>query len=98
MVLVVARFSRSHPEVYLQVHMIYLHILNRTSETLELPSITAKVVRSKALTGGKVAITQGGDRISISLPKSVPKLADMIIELELDRLVRGIESVKVLMP
>ena len=77
---------------------IYLHILNRLGDTLELPSIPAKVIRSKALTGGKVTVTQGDDRISISLPKSGAQMLDMIITLELDRPTSEIGPIKVHLP
>jgi alpha-L-fucosidase len=70
---------------------VYLHILNRPGDTIELPSIGAKIVRSKALTGGKIRVIQTGEKISISLPPGAMKGNDIIIALVLDRQADEIE-------
>ena len=72
---------------------IYLHILNRPGDTIDLPAIGAKIVRSKALTGGKITVIQTGEKITISLPPGAMKGNDIIIALVLDRPAREIEPV-----
>ncbi|MFA6482740.1 MAG: alpha-L-fucosidase, partial [Bacteroidales bacterium] len=72
---------------------IYLHILSRPGDTLELPAIPAKIVRSKVLTGGKAKISQTGKSIFIVLPPAGPDMKDMIIELGLDRAAGGIDPI-----
>jgi alpha-L-fucosidase len=78
--------------------VIYLHILSQPVGKLELPSIPVKIVSSRVLTGGKVTVTQGADRISIILPKTEQQIPDMIIALELDRQAKDIEPVNVNLP
>lgn len=70
---------------------IYLHILNRPGDSIELPAIGAKIVRSKALTGGKIRLNQTDGKISISLPPAAMQGNDIIIALVLDRPVSEIE-------
>ena len=64
---------------------IYLHILNWPAETLTLPSIPAKIVSSKVLTGGEVAIKQTNNAIEITVPAAARREIDTVIALELDR-------------
>jgi len=64
---------------------IYIHILNWPGDTLELPDIPAKIVRSVVLTGGTVAVTQGDGRISISLKACERQPVNTVVKLELDR-------------
>ena len=64
---------------------IYIHILNWPGDTLELPDIPAKIVRSVALTGGTVAVTQDDGRISISLKACERQPVNTVVKLELDR-------------
>lgn len=64
---------------------IYLHIRRWPREVLTFPAIPAKVVRSVALTGGRVAVTQSEDAIEISVPAADRQAIDTIVALELDR-------------
>ena len=64
---------------------IYLHVQQWPGETLTLPAIPAKILRSNALTGGNVTVKQADDAIEISLPASDRQEMDTIIALELDR-------------
>ena len=68
-----------------KLNTIYIHILNWPGDTLELPDIPAKIVRSVALTGGTVAVTQGDGRISISLKTCERQPVNTVVKLELDR-------------
>ncbi len=72
---------------------VYLHILNRPGNSIELPAIGAKIIRSKALTGGKIKVIQAGDKITISLPPAATEERDMIVALVLDRPALEIEPV-----
>ena len=79
-------------------NVIYLHILNRVGNTLELPAIPAKIVSSTVLGGSKVTVSQTDKGISIALPPVGPETTDMIIALELDRPASGIEPLKMSLP
>jgi len=70
---------------------IYLHILNRPGNTIELPAIGARIVRSQAVTGGKIRVNQTADKITISLPPAAMHGNDIIIALVLDRSAGEIE-------
>ena len=64
---------------------IYLHVQRWPGETLTLPAIPAKIVRSTALTGGTVTVKQTADAIEIALPAGDRQEMDTVIALELDR-------------
>ena len=64
---------------------IYLHIQRWPGETLTLPAIPAKIVRSAALTGGTATIQQTDDAVEIALPAGDRQELDTVIALELDR-------------
>ena len=66
-------------------HTIYLHIQCWRGETLTLPAIPAKVIRSTALTGGTVTVKQTTDAIEIVLPAGDRQKIDTVIALELNR-------------
>jgi alpha-L-fucosidase len=66
-------------------HTIYLHIQRWPGESLMLPAIPAKIVRSLALTGGTATIKQTDEAIEIALPAGDRQEIDTVIALELDR-------------
>ncbi len=74
---------------------IYLHVQHWPGETLTLPAIPAKIIRSKTLTGGNVTVKQTGDAVEISLPASDRQKIDTIIALELDGPASGIKPLDV---
>ena len=74
---------------------IYLHVQQWPGETLTLPAIPARILRSQALTGGNVTIKQADDAIEVSLPASVRQESDTVIAMELDRPASGIEPLDV---
>jgi alpha-L-fucosidase len=63
---------------------IYLHVLDRSADTLKLPAIPARILSSKVLAGGSVTVKQTDAFVEISLPVSVLRELDTIIALELD--------------
>jgi alpha-L-fucosidase len=77
---------------------VWLHILSRTGNHLELPAIPAKILRSKALSGGKISVNQTEKLLTITLPKDGSGLQDLIIELELDRPAFDIAPIESKMP
>ncbi|MEN6506441.1 MAG: alpha-L-fucosidase [Planctomycetaceae bacterium] len=62
---------------------IFLHILQRSQGTLELPPIEARVLSSNVRTGGQVQIAQTPETLSITL--NAPAAPDTIVEMTLDR-------------
>jgi len=64
----------------------YLHVLDRTVQTLELPPLPAKVVNSRCLTGGDVKVSQSDARLAIAFDRpGEPDAIDRIVVLELER-------------
>jgi alpha-L-fucosidase len=62
---------------------IYVHLLNCKGETVELPTIAAKIVRSSLLTGGQVEVKESGDKLQINVPAADCRDIDTIVKLEL---------------
>lgn len=81
-------------------NIIYLHILKWPGETLHLPSIAGKLVKSKVLAGGRVQITPGGkgEGLIVRLPSASRDPIDTIIKLTWDRPVESIKPVAVAEP
>jgi alpha-L-fucosidase len=74
---------------------VFLHILAWPEETLKLPALPAKIVKSSALTGGETTAKQTADGIEITVPKSDRQEVDTIVVLELDRPALDIEPISV---
>jgi alpha-L-fucosidase len=66
-------------------NIIYVHITAWPEETLRLPALPAKIVKSSVLTGGKADVKQTSDGVEIAVPKSDRQEIDTIIALELDK-------------
>jgi alpha-L-fucosidase len=64
--------------------MIYVHILKRPGETLDLPPLPAKIIRASILKGEKIDFSQTEHGIKLPLSSSKFDDLDMIIVLELD--------------
>ena len=77
---------------------VWIHCLSRKSGTIELPSIPAKILKSKALNGAKISVNQTDKLLTISFPKEMGDLRDLIVELELDRPAFNIEPIESKMP
>ena len=69
---------------------VYLHILDWPSDTISLPAIPLRIVKSYALTGGKPVVKQANDAVEITLPKCDRAQTDTIIVLQLDGLAASI--------
>ena len=74
---------------------IYLHVLEWTDDTLKLPAIATKVVRSRVLSGGKAEVRQTTTGLEISVPESDRQPIDTVLALELDRSALDLAAVDV---
>ena len=63
---------------------VYVHVLQWHGDRLVLPGIPRKVVASRLLTGGAVAVHQSPERIEVAVPAGNRRELDTIIVLELD--------------
>jgi len=68
---------------------IYLHLAEGSGDPWVLPAIPAKVVASRVLTGGKVEVNQGPDRLAVSIPEGDRQPGYTTVALELDRSALG---------
>ena len=64
---------------------VFLHLWECSEDPVNLPPISAKVLRSRVLTGGKATIRQAPAGIQISFPPGDRQPLDTIVALELDR-------------
>jgi alpha-L-fucosidase len=63
---------------------VYLHIFKWDGDAVTLPALPAKVVKSRALTGGEAVVTQTAEGLTVSVPAANRQEIDTVIELELD--------------
>lgn len=63
---------------------VYLHITAWPEETLLLPPLPAKIVKSRVLTGGTASAKQSATGLEIAVPKADRHPIDTIVALELD--------------
>jgi hypothetical protein len=61
------------------------HITQWPEETLTLPPLPAKIVKTSVLTGGTAEVKQSDAGVEISVPKPYRQEIDTIVVLELDR-------------
>jgi alpha-L-fucosidase len=64
---------------------VYIHITAWPEETLLLPPLPAKIVKSRVLSGGRADVKQSEAGVEIAVPKSDRQAIDTIVALELDR-------------
>jgi len=69
---------------------VYLHVLRWPEETVKLPSIPGKIVKSSLLTGGEVTVKQLDTGIEVTVPAAQRDPVDTIVKLELDSPARDI--------
>ncbi len=74
---------------------VYLHVLAWPEEPLVLPSLPAKIVSSRVLTGGRASVKQSDAGIEIAVAKSDRREIDTIIALELDKAAIDIQPIAV---
>jgi alpha-L-fucosidase len=63
---------------------IYLHVLEWPDEPLKLPPLSAQVVRSRVLSGGKPDVRQTAAGLEVSVPAADRQSLDTVVALELD--------------
>ena len=64
---------------------VYIHITAWPEETLKLPPLPAKIVKSSVLTGGEATVKQTEAGVEISVPAASRQEIDTIVALELDK-------------
>jgi alpha-L-fucosidase len=63
---------------------VFVHLLGRGGEAVQLPNLPRKITRSSLLTGGTVAVRQSADGITIEIPDADWRDIDTIVEFDLD--------------
>ena len=82
---------------------VYLHITAWPEDTLTLPPLPAKIVKSRVLTGGTALVKQTETGVEIAVAAADRQAIDTIVALELDRpaieiepiLVHGVDAVPI---
>jgi len=74
---------------------VYLHILDWPDASLVLPPLGAKVLASRVLTGGEVAVNQGAAGLEIAVPIKNRQAIDTVVALTLDRSALDLEPIGV---
>jgi alpha-L-fucosidase len=64
---------------------VFVHIIAWPEETLKLPPLPAKIVKSTVLTGGEASVQQTETGVEISVPAASRQEIDTIVALELDK-------------
>ena len=64
---------------------VYLHVLNATDGTVELPALPAEIKSATLLNGGKVECTQQDGKLVVRIPATALEPVDTIVKLELNR-------------
>jgi len=64
--------------------VVYVHVLKRDGETIALPPLSKKIVKSELLTGAAVPVVQTDSGITLIVPQVDPQDADTVIKLTLD--------------
>ena len=77
---------------------VYLHVLKWPGDMLRLRPLTAKIVMSRALTGGQLGLTQSEKGVDIALPENQRAPVDTVIELTLDQPVTDMQQDPALRP
>ena len=74
-------------------NVVYLHILRWPDDTLTLPSLPRKIVRSSLLTGGKLTLKQTPEGITVTVPTQDRQAIDTLVKLQLDGSALDLEPV-----
>jgi alpha-L-fucosidase len=77
---------------------VYVHIRRWAEDSIKLPAIPAKVLSSRALTGGTAEVRQTDSGTEISVPEADRRPIDTIVALELDTAANRIAAVDVPRP
>jgi len=62
---------------------IYLHVLDRTLDQLQLPPLKRKIADCSVLTGGTATVKQTAEAVEVVLPNVKDRQADTIVALQL---------------
>jgi len=73
---------------------VYVHILNWPTDTITLPPIKQKIVKSRLLTGGTVIAKQTDESMAISVPSAARNEIDTIVVLQVEGKATDIEPGK----
>ena len=76
-------------------NIIFVHITAWPAETLTLPPLPAKIVKSHVLTGGTATVNQTEAGIEISVPAASRQEIDTIVALEIDKPAMEISPISV---
>ncbi len=79
-------------------NVVYVHILKWPDETLTLPPLPMKIVRSELLTGPVVPLVQADSGITLTVPQPDSQNADTIVRLTLEGPAQGIPPLDVTRP
>ncbi|WP_125206231.1 alpha-L-fucosidase [Capsulimonas corticalis] len=63
--------------------MVYIHVLNWNGEDIQLPPLSRKIVKSALLGGGRIAVHQSADGVTVHIPASAHDAADTVVALKL---------------
>jgi len=66
-------------------NIIYVHILNQKSDTIELPAIPRQIVTASLLNGGKVGFRNHDKTLILTIPRAQLSADDTVVKLTLDR-------------
>lgn len=64
--------------------VLYVHVLDWKSDAVEMPAMGKKVVGYSLLTGGRVSVVEGDERIRISVPEDDRNAVDTIVKIDFD--------------
>ena len=65
-------------------NVVYVHVLKWTGDSVRLPAVDAKVIRSELLTGGRAQVTREPSGITIHVSAADRQEFDTIVKLEFD--------------
>jgi alpha-L-fucosidase len=74
---------------------IFIHILAWPDDSLKLPALPAKILKTSVLTGGQAALKQTDGGVEVFVADSDRQEIDTIVVLELDQPVAGISPIAV---
>jgi hypothetical protein len=63
---------------------VYVHVLKWGDETITLPPLPKKIIKSQSLTGGRASVVQTDSGITLTVPQPDSQNIDMIVKLTLD--------------
>jgi len=67
-----------------KANTVYVHLLKWGDETITLPPLHKKIIKSQLLTGGTVSVAQTDSDITLTVPQPDPQNIDTIVKLTLD--------------